>query len=78
MSYRARKLAAAVAGVAAVAMAASVASAAPAGTMAAKKKVTIALFVAIQSNPVEQSIINNFHKVAQADEIGRASCRERV
>jgi ABC-type sugar transport system substrate-binding protein len=67
MSYRARKLAAAVAGVAAVAMAASVASAAPAGTMAAKKKVTVALFVAIQSNPVEQSIINNFHKVAKAD-----------
>jgi ribose transport system substrate-binding protein len=34
---------------------------------AAKKKVTIALFVAIQSNPVEQAIINNFQAVAKKD-----------
>jgi ABC-type sugar transport system substrate-binding protein len=33
----------------------------------AKKPVTIALFVAIQSNPVEQAIINNFNAVAKAD-----------
>jgi ABC-type sugar transport system substrate-binding protein len=32
-----------------------------------KKPVTIALFVAIQSNPVEQMIINSFMKVAQED-----------
>jgi ABC-type sugar transport system substrate-binding protein len=34
---------------------------------AAKKPVTIALFVAIQSNPVEQAIINNFQAVAKKD-----------
>ena len=33
----------------------------------AKKPVTIALFVAIQSNPVEQAIINNFQAVAKKD-----------
>ncbi len=33
----------------------------------AKKRVTIALFVAIQSNPVEQAIINNFNQVAKTD-----------
>jgi ABC-type sugar transport system substrate-binding protein len=38
-----------------------------AGSPAAKKKVTIALFVAIQSNPVEQAIINNFNAVAKKD-----------
>jgi ABC-type sugar transport system substrate-binding protein len=32
-----------------------------------KKSVNIALFVAIQSNPVEQAIINNFQAVAKAD-----------
>jgi ribose transport system substrate-binding protein len=32
-----------------------------------KKSVNIALFVAIQSNPVEQAIINNFNAVAKAD-----------
>ncbi len=37
-------------------------------TMAADKKpVTIALFVAIQSNPVDQQIINTFNKVAKDD-----------
>jgi len=34
---------------------------------AEKKPVTIALFVAIQANPVEQAIINNFKQVAQED-----------
>jgi ribose transport system substrate-binding protein len=34
---------------------------------AAGQKVTIALFVAIQSNPVEQAIINNFKNIAKAD-----------
>jgi ribose transport system substrate-binding protein len=38
-----------------------------AGKPAAKKQVRIALFVAIQSNPVEQSIINNAKAVAKAD-----------
>jgi ABC-type sugar transport system substrate-binding protein len=33
----------------------------------AKKSVNIALFVAIQSNPVEQAIINNFQAVAKKD-----------
>jgi ABC-type sugar transport system substrate-binding protein len=33
----------------------------------AGKPVTIALFVAIQSNPVEQAIINNFNAVAKKD-----------
>ena len=33
----------------------------------AGKPVTIALFVAIQSNPVEQAIINNFQAVAKKD-----------
>ena len=33
----------------------------------AKKSVTIALFVAIQSNPVEQAIINNFQAIAKKD-----------
>jgi ABC-type sugar transport system substrate-binding protein len=33
----------------------------------AKKSVKIALFVAIQSNPVEQAIINNFQAVSKAD-----------
>jgi ABC-type sugar transport system substrate-binding protein len=37
------------------------------GAQSAKKQVTIALFVAIQSNPVEQAIINNFKAVAKAD-----------
>jgi ABC-type sugar transport system substrate-binding protein len=32
-----------------------------------KKQVTIALFVAIQSNPVEQAIINNFNGIAKKD-----------
>jgi len=33
----------------------------------AKKNVTIALFVAIQANPVEQAIINEFNRVAKKD-----------
>ncbi len=37
----------------------------------AKKQVTIALFVAIQSNPVEQAIINNFIQVAKKDGAAR-------
>jgi ribose transport system substrate-binding protein len=37
------------------------------GTPTAKKQVTIALFVAIQANPVEQAIINNVKAVAKAD-----------
>src|SRR5581483_5948622 len=37
------------------------------GAAKAKKHVTIALFVAIQSNPVEQAIINNFNAVAKTD-----------
>jgi len=37
------------------------------GTPTAKKQITIALFVAIQSNPVEQAIINNVKGVAKAD-----------
>ena len=39
------------------------------GTVAAgaKKPVTIALFVAIQANPVEQAIINAFKRVADDD-----------
>jgi ribose transport system permease protein len=37
------------------------------GGAATKKPVTIALFVAIQSNPVEQAIINNFQQVAKKD-----------
>jgi ribose transport system substrate-binding protein len=37
------------------------------GKTVAKKHVTIALFVAIQSNPVEQAIINNVKGVAKAD-----------
>jgi ribose transport system substrate-binding protein len=36
-----------------------------------KKSVNIALFVAIQSNPVEQAIINNFNAVAKADGSGK-------
>jgi ribose transport system substrate-binding protein len=60
-----------IAGLAGIAMAANMAVAAPAGSMMAKsskkKPVTIALFVAIQSNPVEQSIINNFQEVAKKD-----------
>src|SRR5665213_3437051 len=38
-----------------------------AATAAEKKPVTIALFVAIQANPVEQAIINNFMEVAKTD-----------
>jgi ABC-type sugar transport system substrate-binding protein len=38
-----------------------------AGKPAAKQQVRIALFVAIQSNPVEQAIINNVQAVAKAD-----------
>ena len=37
------------------------------GKPAAKKHVNIALFVAIQSNPVEQMIINNAKAVAKKD-----------
>ena len=37
------------------------------GAATKKKPVTVALFVAIQSNPVEQAIINNFNAVAKAD-----------
>src|SRR5581483_1815503 len=38
---------------------------------AAKKPVTIALFVAIQANPVEQAIINAFKRVADEDGAAR-------
>lgn len=55
----------AVAVAAAVALVAGVSTAV--STPVAKKKVNIALFVAIQSNPVEQAIINNFKSVAKAD-----------
>jgi ABC-type sugar transport system substrate-binding protein len=51
-------------GVAACAVATLAATAANAQD---KKDVTIALFVAIQSNPVEQAIINAFNKVAEED-----------
>jgi ribose transport system substrate-binding protein len=37
----------------------------------AKKSVTVALFVAIQSNPVEQAIINEFNRVAKKDGAAR-------
>ena len=40
---------------------------APSQAQGMKKDVTIALFVAIQSNPVEQAIINAFQKVAKED-----------
>jgi ABC-type sugar transport system substrate-binding protein len=36
-----------------------------------KKDVTIALFVAIQANPVEQAIINAFHRIAEQDGAAR-------
>jgi ABC-type sugar transport system substrate-binding protein len=36
-----------------------------------KKEVTIALFVAIQANPVEQAIINAFHRIAEQDGAAR-------
>jgi ribose transport system substrate-binding protein len=39
----------------------------PATAAMKKKNVTIALFVAIQANPVEQAIINNFMDVAKKD-----------
>jgi ABC-type sugar transport system substrate-binding protein len=54
---------------AATAMFGAAAGLAVAGPAAAaeKKPVTIALFVAIQSNPVEQMIINTFMKTAEAD-----------
>lgn len=58
-------MALAIAALAAIALSATVGTAA--GSSTAKKKVTIALFVAIQSNPVEQAIINNFNNVAKAD-----------
>jgi ribose transport system substrate-binding protein len=63
-SARTRTVAVALA-LAGVAMLVLVSSAA--GKPAAKKPVTIALFVAIQSNPVEQAIINNVQGVAKAD-----------
>jgi ribose transport system substrate-binding protein len=47
--------------------AAALGGGAGAASHATKKPVTIALFVAIQSNPVEQSIINNFKAVAKSD-----------
>jgi ribose transport system substrate-binding protein len=52
-----------------VALAAYTGSVRAAGAAPAAKKapVTIALFVAIQSNPVEQAIINNFNSVAKQD-----------
>src|SRR4029078_2588580 len=46
---------------------AGVAYASSAGAADAAKSVTIALFVAIQANPVEQAIIDNFNKVAADD-----------
>jgi ABC-type sugar transport system substrate-binding protein len=63
--HSAKTLVAAAAGLAAAA--AVGATAASAAGDAAKKPVTIALFVAIQANPVEQSIINNFMVVAKED-----------
>src|SRR4051794_27049518 len=38
---------------------------------AGKKDVTIALFVAIQANPIEHAIIKAFNKVAEADGAAR-------
>jgi ribose transport system substrate-binding protein len=58
-----RGLLAAAAMLAAGAMAMASQPAAAAG----KKDVTVALFVAIQANPVEQAIINDFQKVAKED-----------
>lgn len=55
----------AVAALAAVALSATVGTAT--GSSTAKQKVSIALFVAIQSNPVEQAIINKFNAIAKAD-----------
>jgi ribose transport system substrate-binding protein len=37
------------------------------GAAAKKQQATIALFVAIQANPVEQAIINNFNAIAKKD-----------
>lgn len=53
---------------AAVALAAFLISTGTAGSsQSAQKPVTIALFVAIQANPVEQAIINNFNAIAKQD-----------
>jgi ribose transport system substrate-binding protein len=51
----------------AAAATAAIAGGAGGAAAADKKPVTIALFVAIQSNPVEQMIINTFMKTAEAD-----------
>jgi ABC-type sugar transport system substrate-binding protein len=55
------------AGLALVSTATGIATTSTAAAATTKKKVTIALFVAIQANPVEQAIINNFDKVAKKD-----------
>jgi len=65
-SFGRRSLAAAVVLVLALIVAAALGSGAGAAPHA-KKPVNIALFVAIQSNPVEQAIINNFNAVAKKD-----------
>jgi ribose transport system substrate-binding protein len=64
-SFGRRSLAAAAVLVLAVVVAAVLGSGAVAAPHA--KQVNIALFVAIQSNPVEQAIINNFQAVAKKD-----------
>lgn len=50
-----------------IGVAAMVAAATTTADAQSNKEVTIALFVAIQSNPVEQAIINAFEKVAKED-----------
>ncbi|MGH7074125.1 MAG: sugar ABC transporter substrate-binding protein [Stellaceae bacterium] len=57
----------AVAAMLAAAGAMAMTSGGPAAAAMMKKHVTIALFVAIQSNPVDQAIINDFHAVAKKD-----------
>lgn len=49
----------------------SLASIQSAASTSDKKDVTIALFVAIQANPVEQAIINAFHRIAEQDGAAR-------
>src|SRR5206468_3127178 len=63
-SARIRLAALAIAAVGAVALLTATGGSAAA---AAKKDVTIALFVAIQANPIEQAIIKAFNKVAEED-----------
>ncbi|HEY7603163.1 MAG TPA: sugar ABC transporter substrate-binding protein [Gaiellaceae bacterium] len=66
-SSRARVVGAALAVLAVVTSVLVISVSTATGTPTAKKPVTIALFVAIQANPVEQAIINNVKAVAKAD-----------